>query len=193
MEDETLDEVQNTSSNTLKTDTQMSENAREISDPNILKANIADMQRALASINTNSKRPNNNKGKPVFKSKTNKTNKYQSNNSKTPALSTKAKFTGECYICGKQGHKSADCWHRKDKNNGMDKNNDKKRSSSNLPECSHCHKFGHTEVNCWFKNKKEKNSDEDERFKGKAFITFPDGRKSEFYGMNDGLGDSSED
>ena len=36
----------------------------------------------------------------------------------TKGQTQKQKFDGECYVCGKKGHKAADCWHKDGKGKG---------------------------------------------------------------------------
>ena len=68
------------------------------------------------------------------------------------------KFTGECYHCGKKGHKASQCW-LKDKSQGRSgaggadggKNGGKNGGKSGPPKCTHCGKIGHTEKFCWEK------------------------------------------
>jgi hypothetical protein len=75
----------------------------------------------------------------------------------------KKAFKGDCRICGKQGHKSADCWEsdkNKDKRTSnykstsagrSDKSDDKKKL-----HCTSCNKDGQTMDRCFRKKRTEK-------------------------------------
>jgi len=104
----------------------------------------------------------------------------------------KTKFTGACHVCGKVGHKAADCWNKKS-NQDNDKENQDKRKRHN-DACSICHKVGHSADKCWHRDRKKPRVDHDtEKFKGKAFITFKDGSTSEYKPANSGLGGDDSD
>jgi len=61
----------------------------------------------------------------------------------------KKKFKGTCRICGKQGHKAADCWENpNNSNNRLNKNNDKKNQSKSGIKCFYCGKLGHIKSEC---------------------------------------------
>ena len=61
-------------------------------------------------------------------------------------------FNGECYKCGKQGHRANDC---KSKGKGRGKMNGKSGQKFK-GECFHCGKKGHRETDCWQKDKNSK-------------------------------------
>jgi hypothetical protein len=132
------------------------------------------------------------RGQQTFsKFKNSKHNKTIKSASK--AISKQLKFTGKCHTCGKVGHKSADCYFRKDKED-ISNNSDK---SSHGDTCPICKKRGHTADKCWFKDKPRKgngnrNADNNE-WKGKAFITFRDGSRAEYLEEDHGLGDRQDD
>jgi len=182
-EEEIYNEVQESMIPSTKSEARVLETQKEITDPNILKANIADMQRKLALYGRGQQTVSkfkNAKYKKVIKSVSNTVGKQ-------------LKFTGKCHTCGKVGHKSADCYFRKDKD---DKSNNSDKRSHN-ETCPICKKRGHTADKCWFKDKQRRGNDnrktEENEFKGKAYITFRDGSRAEYFEDNDGLGDSQDD
>jgi Reverse transcriptase (RNA-dependent DNA polymerase)/gag-polypeptide of LTR copia-type len=65
----------------------------------------------------------------------------------------KGQFKGRCHKCGKQGHKSVDCYSKFPKKNddGQSKGNYKKNGGSSggfKGECHYCHKPGHKKSEC---------------------------------------------
>ena len=64
----------------------------------------------------------------------------------------KKKFKGACRICGKQGHKAADCWENEKNKKDKVKAGDQKRFPG---KCFYCGKVGHRQTDC-FKKKKDK-------------------------------------
>jgi hypothetical protein len=75
-------------------------------------------------------------------------------------------FKGDCRICGKKGHKAADCWES-DKNKDMRPSNYKSTSAgkSDKPDdkkklhCTYCNKDGHTMHRRFRKKRNEKRDD----------------------------------
>jgi hypothetical protein len=73
----------------------------------------------------------------------------------TPKKSFQKQFKKDCSLCGKQGHKSVDCWNKPE--------NAHKKPSAKLPDkalsvttkssvtCKYYHKPGHTEQQCYKK------------------------------------------
>jgi len=177
-EEEILNEVQESMIPSSKTESRKMEALKEITDPNTLKANIAEMQRKLALYgkshqDTSKLRITKKKG---FKVDNKIVGKY-------------SKFTGKCHTCGKIGHKSADCFHRKDRE--VDVKTDNKLGDS---QCPICKKRGHTADKCWFKDGKRRGTfkegtEKENPWKGKSFITFKDGTQAEYLETNDGLGE----
>lgn len=70
------------------------------------------------------------------------------------AISTGKKFKGKCRVCGKIGHKAADCWEREG-NKKPDSDNSSQTQGSKKPrfkgKCGYCKKPGHKEADCWKK------------------------------------------
>ena len=107
----------------------------------------------------------------------------------------KSLFSGDCYVCGKRGHKAQDCRLR---NKQTDSNLSQKgeQGQSSVTKCPICKRMGHTEDKCWFNKKMKRDSDgdsqtdnrmkrgkrnegdDDQKFKGQAFITFKDGSRT---------------
>ena len=80
------------------------------------------------------------------------------NNHKEVALIIPPKqFKGLCGLCGKHGHKKADCWENKAKSNKK-ANKTWHGTSKNRKElyCHYCKKKGHTEPYCYIKQNKDK-------------------------------------
>ena len=107
----------------------------------------------------------------------------------TKAVGKHSKFTGKCHTCGKVGHKSADCFHRKDREEDV-----KTNSKYGDHQCPICKKRGHTADKCWFKDGNRKVTDKEGRekenqWKGKSFITFKDGTQAEYLETTEGLGE----
>jgi hypothetical protein len=102
-EEEIYNEVQESMIPSTKSEARVLETQKEITDPNILKANIADMQRKLALYGRGQQ--------TVSKFKNAKYKKTIKSVSNT--VGKQLKFTGKCHTCGKVGHKSADCYFRK--------------------------------------------------------------------------------
>ena len=77
----------------------------------------------------------------------------------------KKQFKGKCRICGKIGHKGADCWT-------VEANKDKRPTNYNRKEnvttknfsgnCNYCHKKGHRESECYTKQNDNANNVEEE-------------------------------
>jgi hypothetical protein len=66
-------------------------------------------------------------------------------------------FKGKCQLCGRVGHKRADCWEseaNKSKKVNGNKSGERKMRNPNI-ECFNCHEKGHISVYCPKKNKKE--------------------------------------
>jgi hypothetical protein len=82
----------------------------------------------------------------------------------TPRKSFPKNFKKDCRLCGKQGHKSVDCWNKPE--------NTHKKPGAKLPDkalsattkssitCYYCHKTGHTEHNCYKKCNKSAKKEE---------------------------------
>lgn len=121
----------------------------------------------------------------------------------------KSLFTGDCYVCGKRGHKAQDCRSRKQQGQEGD-SKDPQHKQAAPDKCPICKRTGHTEGTCWYnkKNKREgadrsqsgssfkrykHNDDEESKFKGKAFITFKDGSRSLLQPGQFGIPESDDD
>jgi hypothetical protein len=82
----------------------------------------------------------------------------------TPKTSFPKKFKKDCSLCGKQGHKSVECWNKPE--------NAHKKAGAKLPDnalsattkssvtCSYCHKPGHTELQRYKKRNQSAKKDE---------------------------------
>jgi hypothetical protein len=123
----------------------------------------------------------------------------------------KSLFSGDCYVCGKRGHKAQDCRSRiKQTDNDHLHKGEQGQSSTN--KCPICKRTGHTEEKCWFNKKKMKREsdgdgqgdnrmkrgkqyegDNDQKFKGQAFITFKDGSRTLLKPGQYGIPDSDDD
>ena len=69
------------------------------------------------------------------------------------------KFSGRCNYCGKQGHKSADCYTKKkdrESNNNPGGGNNKRRRFTG--KCHNCGKIGHKAADCRSKSENKKNN-----------------------------------
>jgi len=123
--------------------------------------------------------------------------------------SGKSLFSGDCYICGKRGHKAHDCRLR-NKQTDNDHSHKGEQSQSSVTKCPICKRMGHTEDKCWFNKKKMKrdtdgdgqgdnrmkrvkNGDDDQKFRGQAFITFKDGSRTLLNAGRFGIPDSDDD
>ena len=62
---------------------------------------------------------------------------------------SKQKFDGECYHCGKKGHKANQCWEKDKSRKGKSNKRDDKTGGKS--KCEHCGKPGHSEKFCWEK------------------------------------------
>jgi len=75
----------------------------------------------------------------------------------------KKQFKGKCRVCGKIGHKGADCWT-------LEENKEKRPSSYHgetkhnrfTGNCHYCHKKGHQEAECHIKQSDNANNVEEE-------------------------------
>ena len=125
--------------------------------------------------------------------------------------SVKSLFSGDCYVCGKRGHKAQDCCSRiKQTDNDHFKRGEQSQSSVN--KCPICKRMGHTEEKCWFnkrkmkresdgdgygdkrmKRDKQSDGDDDQKFKGQAFITFKDGSRTLLKPGQFGIPESDDD
>ena len=74
----------------------------------------------------------------------------------------KKQFKGHCRLCGKIGHKAADCWTSESNKNKRPKNYKQGKGNKEVAnvtstnpkkkeECAHCHKPGHNIKDCWKK------------------------------------------
>ena len=83
-------------------------------------------------------------------------------------------FNGDCYKCGKPGHKASQCYsnggdnkkyHHGDnrKNNHRDNNRYRKKFNGN---CSHCGRYGHKRNDCWLLEKNKSKRPKGFRVKG---------------------------
>jgi hypothetical protein len=70
----------------------------------------------------------------------------------------KKQFKGDCRICGKKGHKSADCWESNKNLNKRPKIFKPSTKDSTKPKmtCTYCGKDGHTMNVCFKKKRDEK-------------------------------------
>jgi hypothetical protein len=72
-------------------------------------------------------------------------------------------FKGDCRICGRKGHKAADCWEsdkNKDKRPSNYKPQDRSKDPKSDLKCAYCQKTGHLAEHCFAKKRddKKKNS-----------------------------------
>jgi hypothetical protein len=186
-EDDILNEVQESLIPTSKIQSRTVEMQKESSDPLLLKANIADLQRQLALYN---KLDSKQSIRTKFKAKRFESD-HKSKNSRGDHA-TKPKFTGTCHVCGKVGHKAADCWNKKSNQGNNKENQDKRKRNSG--ECTICHKVGHSAESCWHRDKKKPRLDTDtDKFKGKVFITFKDRSTAEYKPVNGGLSEDDSE
>ncbi|KAG7337993.1 gag-polypeptide of LTR copia-type [Nitzschia inconspicua] len=74
------------------------------------------------------------------------------------ALTGYKKFSGNCNYCGKQGHKSSQCFKKEQAERTRNKKSDKGKTKFQ-GECYHCGKKGHKKADC-FKLKQEEKADE---------------------------------
>ena len=68
-------------------------------------------------------------------------------------------FKKDCSLCGKKGHKSADCWnhpHNPNKRKGPKKDVAMTMKERSTKKCNYCKKEGHFEADCWKKTKESK-------------------------------------
>ena len=81
---------------------------------------------------------------------TNSASNYNNNNNKYKNRYKNKSFKGTCRICGKYGHKAADCWEntKRGNNNGNYKFKGK---------CNYCGIFGHKERDCRKKKRDQEN------------------------------------
>ena len=73
-------------------------------------------------------------------------------------------FSGECYLCGKHGHKAVDCPSKKNENSKFGKKKWQKGRNNKIKlkgTCNNCGKRGHMKRDCW-----ELESNKDKRPKG---------------------------
>ena len=82
-----------------------------------------------------------------------------------PRGNFKKKIKTDCYVCGKKGHKGADCWENPRNASKRPKTFKSKNENAQIMTptgsnksrvCTHCKKTGHTVDYCWIKNKENK-------------------------------------
>jgi hypothetical protein len=77
----------------------------------------------------------------------------------------KKSFKKDCSLCGKQGHKSVNCWNKSENahNKPGAKIPDKALSATTKSSvtCPYCHKTGHTEQQCYKKRKQSAKKDKE--------------------------------
>ena len=80
--------------------------------------------------------------------------------------SFKKQFKGKCRVCGKIGHKGADCWTLESNKNKRPENYHGKENSEKkqnfMGTCHYCHKKGHREAECRTKLNDNANNVEEE-------------------------------
>ena len=85
---------------------------------------------------------------------------------KTLKAGFKKQFKGKCCVCGKIGHKGADCWtleSNKDKRpTGYNDKNDSNKNVKFNSNCNYCDKKGHIEAECRIKQRDNANNAEEE-------------------------------
>ena len=66
-------------------------------------------------------------------------------------MNKKQGFKGNCRVCGKYGHKAANCWETRETRSSQ-----KKQFSG---KCNYCGMKGHKEIDCWKKARENKESE----------------------------------
>ena len=81
------------------------------------------------------------------------------------------KFSGRCSICGKKGHKAADCWERAENAHKKPGQGSKKGTGNFLGKCFICNKVGHRASECPERKKKSSENVEVDNFGDLALTT----------------------
>jgi len=76
--------------------------------------------------------------------------------------SFKKQFKGKCHVCGKIGHKGADCWTLESNKDKRPANNHGEKKYNFTGTCNYCHKKGHKEAECCTKLNDNANNMEEE-------------------------------
>ena len=76
--------------------------------------------------------------------------------------SFKKQFKGKCRVCGKIGHKGADCWTLESNKDKRPTNNHGEKKYNFTGTCNYCHKKGHKEAECRTKINDNANNVEEE-------------------------------
>jgi len=77
----------------------------------------------------------------------------------------KKQFKGKCRVCGKIGHKGADCWTFEANKDKRPANHSRKENITTMNftgNCNYCHKKGHRESECRTKQNYNANNVEEE-------------------------------